>query len=153
MLSQRNWRLIVSQITAALNETRQTPVSSTSVYCHTFIGKDQGGCTWVFWTDESKFQIFDSNRRIFVRHSKDERAIEACTLPTVKYGSGRVMVWDCLGGSKPGSLVKIEGILKKEGYLKILHEDSIPSGLNILGPNLVFQQNNDPKPSWKLCNE
>ena len=45
----------------------------------------------VLWSDESKFQIFDSNRRVFVRRRVGELMISACVVPNVEHGGG-VMV-------------------------------------------------------------
>ena len=46
----------------------------------------------VLWSDESKFEIFSSNRRVFVRRRVGERMISACVIPTVKHRGGGVMV-------------------------------------------------------------
>lgn len=181
VLSKRNRRLTAPQITAALNDTRETPISTTTVK-RRLLSAGLRGCVaakkpkltnrhkknrlewakahknwtieqWenVLWSDESKFQIFGSNRRVFVRRSKEERASEACTVPTIKHGGGNVMVWGCFGNSKPGNLVRITGKLNKEGYLKILQDSAIPSGLSLIGSGFIFQQDNDPKHSSKLC--
>ena len=181
VLSKRIRRLTAPQITAALNNTRVTPISVTTVKRRLLsaglrgcvaakkpkltIGHKKNRLEWakthknwttaqwenVFWSDESKFQIFGSNRRVFVRRSKEERASETCTVPTVKHGGGNVMVWGCFGNNKPGYLVRITGKLNKEGYLKILQDAAVPSGLNIIGREFIFQQDNDPKHSSKLC--
>lgn len=181
VLSKRNRRLTAPQITASLNETRGTPVSITTVKRRLLsaglrgcvavkkpkltIRHKKNRLEWakehknwtinqwkkVLWSDESKFQIFGSNRRVFVRRSKGERASEACTVPTIKHGGGNVMVWGCFGNNKPGSLVRITEKLNKERYLKILKDFAIPGGLNLIGPGFVFQQDNDPKHSSKLC--
>lgn len=45
--------------------------------------------------------------------------------------------------------VRIGGKLNREGYLKILQDSAIPSGLNFIVPQLIFQLN-DPKQSSKL---
>lgn len=58
----------------------------------------------------------------------------------VKYIGGSITIWRCLGGNKLGSLVKIEGKLNKEDYLKILKENAIWFRLNVIGSNFVFQQ-------------
>jgi transposase-like protein len=52
---------------------------------------------WIsaLWSDESKFEIFGSNRRVFVRRRVGERMISACVVPTVKHGGGGVMLWGC----------------------------------------------------------
>jgi hypothetical protein len=43
-----------------------------------------------------KFEIFGSNRRVFVRHREAERMIFTYVVPTVKHGGGGVMVWGAL---------------------------------------------------------
>lgn len=181
VLSKRDRRLTAPQIAATLNNTRKKPVSITTVKRRLLsaglrgcvaakkprltITHKKNRLEWakahknwteedwkkVLWTDESKFQIFGSNRRVFVRRSKDERALEACTVQSVKHGGGSVMVWGCFGNNKPGHLIKIDGKLNKEGYLKILQENAISSGMNLIELNFVFQQDNDPKHSSKLC--
>jgi hypothetical protein len=47
----------------------------------------------VFRSDESKFEIFGSNRRVFVKCRVGEWMISACVVPTMKHGGGCVMVW------------------------------------------------------------
>lgn len=101
------------------------------------------------WKDECKFLIFGYNRRVFVRRSKEERALETCTVQSDKHSGGNVMVWGCFGNNKPGNLIKITGKLNQEGYLKILEDNAIPSGINVIGRNFVFQQDNEPKHSSK----
>lgn len=105
----------------------------------------------VLWTDESKFQLFGQNRRVFVRRQNGERANEGCVVPTVKHGGGSVMIWGCFGGDKSGDLVQIKGIMKKEQYHSILQRHAIPSGTKILGKPFILQQDNDPKHASKLC--
>ena len=46
----------------------------------------------VLWSDESKFEIFGSNLRVFVRNRVGEQMISACVVSTVKHGGGGVMV-------------------------------------------------------------
>jgi transposase len=99
----------------------------------------------VLWTDESKFQLFGSNRRQYVRRKPNERYIPQCVLPTVKHGGGSVMVWGCFSYGGVGELVKVEGIMRKEQYHNILQRHAIPSGTELIGPNFIFQQDNDPK--------
>ena len=105
----------------------------------------------VLFSDESKFEIFSSKRRVYVRRREGERMNAECVVPTVKHGGGSVMVWGCFAGGEVGSLVKIEGILKKEGYHNILQRHAIPLGKRLVGKGFVLQQDNDPKHSSNLC--
>ena len=105
----------------------------------------------VLWSDESKFEIFGSNRRVFVRRRKGERMDSTCLVPTVKHGGGGVMVWGCFAGDTVGDLFKIEGTLNQHGYHSILQRHAIPSGLRLVGRSFIFQQDNDPKHTSRLC--
>lgn len=105
----------------------------------------------VLWSDESKFQVFGSSRRVYVRRQKNEKMLPACLVPTVKHGGGSVMVWGCFSRAGVGDLIKIEGIMRKEQYLKILEDNAVPSGLRLIGKKFVLQQDNDPKHTSKVC--
>ena len=71
-------------------------------------------------SDESKFEIFGSNRRVFVRCRVGKRMISPCVVHTVKHGGGGVMVWGCFAGDTLSDLFKIQGILNHHGYNIIL---------------------------------
>lgn len=54
--------------------------------------------SWVDWscvlfTDESKFNMFQSDGRVYIRRRTGERFKDDCVVPTVKFGGGGVMVW------------------------------------------------------------
>ena len=57
----------------------------------------------------------------------------------------------CFAGDTVGDLFKIEGILNQHGYHSILQRHAIPSGLRLVGPAFIFQQDNDPKHTSRLC--
>ncbi len=61
------------------------------------------------------------------------------------------MVSRCFAGDTVGNLFKIQGTLNQRGCHSILQQHAIPSGLRLLGPSFVFQQDNDPKHTM-LCN-
>lgn len=105
----------------------------------------------VLWTDESKFEIFGSKRRTFCRRKPGERYKPECVKATVKHGGGSVMVWGCFSYDGVGSLFKVDGILRKEQYHRILERHAIPSAIDLIGEGFVFQQDNDPKHTSKLC--
>ena len=49
----------------------------------------------IVWSDESKFNLSESDGRIMVWRSRYEEFDPKCTVPIVKHGGGSVMVWDC----------------------------------------------------------
>ena len=80
-----------------------------------------------------------------------ERMISACVGPTVKHGKGGVMMWGCFAGDTVSDLFRIQGTLNQHGYHSILQWNAIPSGLRSVGLSFVFQQDNDPKHTFRLC--
>ena len=53
---------------------------------------DRGRLKKVLWTDKSKFEKFESQRRTYMRCRKNYKMLEACLTPSVKQGGGNVMV-------------------------------------------------------------
>ena len=61
------------------------------------------------------------------------------------------MLLGCFSSSGTGNLVKVQGIMRKEDYLRILHENVKESAENLqLGHNWKYQQDNDPKHTAKV---
>ena len=57
----------------------------------------------------------------------------------------------CFSANGPGNLVKVNGITRKECYIKILEENIRQSTDElILGHHWTFQQDNDPKYTAKV---
>ena len=67
----------------------------------------------MLWIDESKFELFGTNQRVYVRRRTGERLIDNCISPTVKHGGGNIMVWGSISGGGVGDLVKIGVIMDK----------------------------------------
>lgn len=107
----------------------------------------------VLWSDESKFEVFGTKRRVFVRRSAEQKMLPDCMVPTVKHGGGSVMVWGCFSSSGVGDLTRVSGKMNKEAYKKILEENALISGLRLIGEGFVFQQDNDPKHTSRLCQD
>ena len=98
----------------------------------------------VLWSDESKFQLFGSNRRKFVERMSGERAAESFVVPMLKHKEGLVLLWGCFREGKSGDLVKIKGILEKKQYHFILQRRAKASGTRIIGKKFILQQDNNP---------
>lgn len=105
----------------------------------------------VLWTDESKFELFGSKRRQYVRRRSNERYHSKCIVPTMKHGGGNILVWGCFSGQGVGDLKKIDGKMDKKMYHQILIRHGVPSGIRLMGQGFVYQQDNDPKHTSNLC--
>lgn len=104
----------------------------------------------VLWSDESKFEVFGTKRRVFVRRRPGERMKDQNVVQTLKHGGGNIMVWGCFGGGHIGSLIKIDSTMTKEVYLQILKDHGVPTGTQLIGERFVYQQDNDPKHTAKI---
>ena len=60
-------------------------------------------------------------------------------------------MWGCFAGDTVADLFKIEGILNQHGYHSILQRHAILSGFGVVGSAFIFQQDNDPKHTSRLC--
>ena len=65
----------------------------------------------IVWSDESKFNLFHSDGRTYVRRRTSEEFDERCVTGTVKHGGGSVMIWGCISGDGKGMLVRVRGTL------------------------------------------
>ncbi|KAF2903608.1 hypothetical protein ILUMI_02579 [Ignelater luminosus] len=183
IISKQNRRLTAREICEELNECREKPVGITTVKSrlreaglHGFISakkpllrsvNKQKRLRWVkahvSWsvedwkkvllTDESKFELFSTKRRVYVRRKIGKRMLDQCVTPTVKHGGNSVMVWGSFGANKVGDLVRIEGIMRKEQYHQVLSKHAVPCGTKLIGKGFVMQQDNDPKHTSKLCRD
>ena len=76
----------------------------------------------VLWSNESRFQLFQSDGRVYVRRSVGEEFNEACVAPSVKHGGTGIMVWGCMGSSGVGSLAWIKDNINAVVYIDILRD-------------------------------
>ena len=60
-------------------------------------------------------------------------------------------VWWCFSGDTVSHLFRIQGTLNQHGYHSILQQYAIPSGLRLVGLSFVFQQDDDPTHTSRLC--
>lgn len=108
----------------------------------------------VIFTDECKFNVFSKDGRAKVWRKPNTEMLLKNLTPTVKHGSGSVMVWGCMAGNGVGELHFIEGIMDKFVYLDILKTNFTASVEKLgLSANYIFQHDNDPKHTSGLVRE
>ena len=105
----------------------------------------------VIWIDKSKFEIFWSNRRAYVRQRFGERAATYSITPTIKHEGGSVMVFRAFANCKVSNLHHMKGKFNQNRYHSKLQHQTIPFGRQLMGRRFVLMQYNDPKYTSKLC--
>uniref|UniRef100_A0A3Q0S8G9 Tc1-like transposase DDE domain-containing protein n=1 Tax=Amphilophus citrinellus TaxID=61819 RepID=A0A3Q0S8G9_AMPCI len=76
------------------------------------------------------------------------------TIPTVKHGSGNIMLWGCLSAKGTGRLHHNEGLMDGAMCHKILHRNILPSAKTLkMGLGWVFQHDSDQKHNAKAAKE
>ena len=99
----------------------------------------------VIWSDEKKFELINTKRRLRVYKIKGEGRIPATTNPTVKH-SKSIMIWGCVSGFGVGNLAEISTRMTGSVYVKTLSDNLLESAQNMgIADNFIFQQDNDPK--------
>ena len=74
----------------------------------------------IIFSDESKFEVFGTTRHFKVWRKKNTEYRKENLRPTVKYGGGSVLVWDCMSAAGVGSQHFIDGIMNHRVYIDIL---------------------------------
>ena len=100
----------------------------------------------VVWSDESKFNVFGSDGRVYIRRRVGEDCLMECVQSTVTFGGGSLMVWGCITCDGVGSLTKVDSRMNAKDYIKLwLHF------MTSMGPEYSFQHNNAPCHQCEKC--
>lgn len=105
----------------------------------------------VLFSDESKYNLKNSDGIRRVRRPKGERLNPKYCKATVKHGGGNILVWGCFSGQGIGPIHKIDGIMDRFMYRDILKDVMLPYADEEMPLQWRFQQDNDPKHTSKVC--
>lgn len=104
--------------------------------------EEQWGC--VHFSDESKFNLFGSDGRRYVRRNPTERYSPKCIKSSVKFGGGSVMVFGMISAAGPGPLVRLHGRINAAVYKELLKQHVLPPLRTAVNQPAVFMQDNAP---------
>uniref|UniRef100_A0AC34RLD5 Transposase n=1 Tax=Panagrolaimus sp. JU765 TaxID=591449 RepID=A0AC34RLD5_9BILA len=107
----------------------------------------------VIWSDESKFQLFGSDGRRYIRRPSGARNNQKYQKPTIKHGGGNVLVWGCFSSSGVGPIRRIEGIMDSIMYRDIMENTMLPFARQTKIRGWVYMQDNDPKHRSRLVQQ
>lgn len=103
----------------------------------------------IVWSDESKFNLFGSDKKVYVRRGINQEFNPKYTLKTVKHGGGNIVVWGCFSWHGVGPIHRIEGIMDQTKYKNILSNVMLPYAEEDIPLKWKFQHDNDPKHTAK----
>lgn len=96
----------------------------------------------VVFSDESRFNLSNSDGRVRVYRRQGERFADNCVLERDRFGGGSVMVWGAINHNFKSDLVVIDGNLTAQRYVDdVLNPHLLPL-LYQHGHHLLFQQDN-----------
>jgi len=101
----------------------------------------------VIFSDESKFELFGSKRRVIVWRRPGEEYHPSCLRGSMKFGGGSVMVWAAIWISGRSELVFVEDKLNSDKYIEILENYLMPIIRNDM--DVIFQDDGAPCHSSK----
>ena len=115
-------------------------------YAKNYREKPLGFWNKVLWSDESKFNLFESDGKVVVWRSPKKEFGSECSIPIVKHGGGNVKCWGCFSSSGVGSLIFIDGNMMGESYREILENNLLKSVEKLgMSDDWIFQYDNDLK--------
>src|SRR5581483_11071071 len=101
----------------------------------------------VVWSDESRFTLFQSDKKIHVWRLPKESHDVNCLVPTIKHGGGGIMMWGCFSWHGLGPLVRIDGRVNSERYIQEILGYHVVPFLERFEEEIgeyLFQQDNAP---------
>ena len=109
----------------------------------------------VVWSDETKINRLGSDGCKWAWKKPGEKLSDRLVEGTLKFGGGSLMMWGCMTWEGVGYATKIDGRMDGDLYLQIL-KDELQESLEYYGlhpPDIIFQQDNDPKHTCKQVKE
>ncbi|SAM85575.1 related to transposase [Ustilago bromivora] len=106
----------------------------------------------VVWSDKTKINFFGPDGKQFC-WVKNAGFNSKLVRPTVKFGSGSIMIWGCMMWEGVGGMCLVLGIMDSDQYIEILNDKLVKtiSDLHLQHgyTDIIFQQDNDPKQKSK----
>ena len=78
----------------------------------------------ILWSDETKIELLGLNAKCHLWRKPG-------TIPTVKHGAGRIMLWGCFSAAGTGWLVRIEAKMNGAKYREIRDENRLQSAQDL----------------------
>lgn len=122
-------------------------------FAQTYVNWSVSKWKTVLFSDESKFNLFNSDGKCHVRRKTGERLNPRYCRSTLKHGGGNVMIWTCFSGHGVGPFHQIDITMDRFVYKNILETVMLPYAEWEMPIRWVFQHDNDPKHTSKLVKD
>ncbi len=108
----------------------------------------------ILWSDETKIELFGLNSKRYVWRKPGTAHHLSNTVPTVKHGSGSIMLWGVFQLQGQDDWLQSRERWMPAKYRDILDGNLLQSAQDLrLGRRFTFQQDNDPKHTAKITKE
>ena len=104
----------------------------------------------IHFCNESKFNLFKSDGKRFVRCKYEERLSPQCVKKIVKYGGG-VNVRGMIPSARVGPIVHFLGNINASVCKELLRQHALPNLRKGTVETPIFMQDSVPYPKLKLC--
>jgi len=98
----------------------------------------------VHFSDESKFNLFGSDGKHYVRRQIGERLNPKCVKNSVRGGGGSVMVWGMFSATGVGPIIQLHGRVNANVYQNLLRQHAVPFLQASPNQPAIFMQDNAP---------
>ena len=109
-----------------------------------YVNKPKRWWSKIFFSDESKFNLFGNDGINYVRRIKGEMFSEKCTKKTVKFGGGSVMVFGVFTAQNTTPLIRFNSRVNATVYKNLQEEHVLPILDNSRPDDPIFMQDNAP---------
>jgi len=113
-------------------------------FANKYVNKPMEWWHKVFFSDESKFNLFGNDGINYVRRFEGEKYSTKCTKNTVKFGGGSVMVFGMFSAQGTNPLVRLNIRVNAANYKHLLDDHVVPilNKSDVTEP--IFMQDNAP---------
>ena len=76
----------------------------------------------LLWTDETKIELIGPNYRNHMWRTDGKAYSPKNTIPTVKFGGGNIMIWECFSAKDVAKISEINSKMNAQKYKQILQK-------------------------------
>jgi transposase len=147
MLTARDVEISLQTVRNRLREDNiraHVPARAPQAFAREHVNWDIGDWQNVMFSDESRFCLYEKDRRMPVYRRPGERYLQCNFVPNVNYGGGSVMVWGAISVQGRTELVSLRGarMMTAVRYITDILDPHVIPYSPFIGPNFVNMHDN-----------